>query len=140
MIRRPPRSTLFPYTTLFRSLRQQHPTWTVSQIRAALEETGAPVYSDSGRTVEASPLREGGGRIDLAKANTPLIFAEPPFVSFGLMRGGTARNVQLTDAGGGAGAWQVRVSDPCGLLRAPAPLDLPGTPIASVAATPARNG
>src|SRR5260370_4689882 len=24
MIRRPPRSTLFPYTTLFRSLRQQH--------------------------------------------------------------------------------------------------------------------
>src|SRR2546422_2363615 len=25
MIRRPPRSTLFPYTTLFRSLRQQTP-------------------------------------------------------------------------------------------------------------------
>src|SRR2546427_8108966 len=25
MIRRPPRSTLFPYTTLFRSLRQEHP-------------------------------------------------------------------------------------------------------------------
>src|SRR5688572_32729634 len=24
MIRRPPRSTLFPYTTLFRSLRRQH--------------------------------------------------------------------------------------------------------------------
>src|SRR3712207_7144496 len=24
MIRRPPRSTLFPYTTLFRSLRQEH--------------------------------------------------------------------------------------------------------------------
>src|SRR5258707_11937834 len=24
MIRRPPRSTLFPYTTLFRSLRQRH--------------------------------------------------------------------------------------------------------------------
>src|SRR2546425_8849959 len=25
MIRRPPRSTLFPYTTLFRSLQRQHP-------------------------------------------------------------------------------------------------------------------
>src|SRR5256885_6356561 len=25
MIRRPPRSTLFPYTTLFRSLRPEHP-------------------------------------------------------------------------------------------------------------------
>src|SRR3712207_9422689 len=25
MIRRPPRSTLFPYTTLFRSLRARHP-------------------------------------------------------------------------------------------------------------------
>src|SRR3989475_2171541 len=30
MIRRPPRSTLFPYTTLFRSIcaaRQAHPSW-----------------------------------------------------------------------------------------------------------------
>src|SRR2546422_8284949 len=28
MIRRPPRSTLFPYTTLFRSLRNQAMQWT----------------------------------------------------------------------------------------------------------------
>src|SRR2546427_13292992 len=28
MIRRPPRSTLFPYTTLFRSLRPRHPSRT----------------------------------------------------------------------------------------------------------------
>src|SRR5256885_3860732 len=27
MIRRPPRSTLFPYTTLFRSVRDQQCTW-----------------------------------------------------------------------------------------------------------------
>src|SRR5256885_12179423 len=27
MIRRPPRSTLFPYTTLFRSFTQTNPTW-----------------------------------------------------------------------------------------------------------------
>src|SRR3712207_7001640 len=37
MIRRPPRSTLFPYTTLFRSLeRPFHPTTLVSAVRAAL--------------------------------------------------------------------------------------------------------
>src|SRR3712207_7412367 len=30
MIRRPPRSTLFPYTTLFRSGRGRHPTCTPS--------------------------------------------------------------------------------------------------------------
>src|SRR3712207_7551721 len=29
MIRRPPRSTLFPYTTLFRSRRYRSPVWTV---------------------------------------------------------------------------------------------------------------
>src|SRR5688572_31623688 len=29
MIRRPPRSTLFPYTTLFRSFLAEHPDWSV---------------------------------------------------------------------------------------------------------------
>src|SRR3989475_13038805 len=33
MIRRPPRSTLFPYTTLFRSLRQHHPPLHVLLLR-----------------------------------------------------------------------------------------------------------
>src|SRR2546430_12649838 len=33
MIRRPPRSTLFPYTTLFRSLREQAKTYGVSETR-----------------------------------------------------------------------------------------------------------
>src|SRR3712207_8508061 len=40
MIRRPPRSTLFPYTTLFRSQGQGHET-TFAQIVA--EELGLPV-------------------------------------------------------------------------------------------------
>src|SRR5258707_428775 len=30
MIRRPPRSTLFPYTTLFRSQNQQNPHWSLT--------------------------------------------------------------------------------------------------------------
>ncbi len=117
-------------------LREQHPGWTVAQIRAALEETGAPVYADQARSVESSPLREGGGRIDLVKANAPLFFADPPFVSFGLLHGGASRTVQLTDAGGGTGAWQVRVADPCALVTAPSTATVPGTLSVSVAATP----
>src|SRR4051812_49563372 len=34
MIRRPPRSTLFPYTTLFRSRRARFATWSAGNIRA----------------------------------------------------------------------------------------------------------
>src|SRR5256885_16313123 len=40
MIRRPPRSTLFPYTTLFRSLRQVHPHNPVSLHRDDAERLG----------------------------------------------------------------------------------------------------
>src|SRR5438874_7147579 len=44
MIRRPPRSTLFPYTTLFRSqiekaiiqLKQEHPSWGAPKLRERL--------------------------------------------------------------------------------------------------------
>src|SRR2546430_13521233 len=37
MIRRPPRSTLFPYTTLFRSFRRPHP-----EVRAGKAVDGVP--------------------------------------------------------------------------------------------------
>src|SRR2546426_2413167 len=33
MIRRPPRSTLFPYTTLFRSKLENYPVWVIAKIR-----------------------------------------------------------------------------------------------------------
>src|SRR3712207_7225563 len=35
MIRRPPRSTLFPYTTLFRSAAAAHASWVVSFVEGA---------------------------------------------------------------------------------------------------------
>src|SRR2546426_7479859 len=35
MIRRPPRSTLFPYTTLFRSALARPPEWRLSHVRTA---------------------------------------------------------------------------------------------------------
>src|SRR2546422_10236656 len=43
MIRRPPRSTLFPYTTLFRSIREPF------QARSADRTIGAAVVTGSGR-------------------------------------------------------------------------------------------
>src|SRR5690554_7661201 len=44
MIRRPPRSTLFPYTTLFRSEAHRR-----NQRRALVSSTSASLYSRTGR-------------------------------------------------------------------------------------------
>jgi hypothetical protein len=92
--------------------------------------TGDPTYVDQARNVQASPLREGGGRIDLPRANTPLVFASPSSLSFGLMKPGTTKalNVALTDAGGGAGTWSVSFGDAQGTRpSAPASVTVPGT-------------
>src|SRR3712207_7893849 len=56
MIRRPPRSTLFPYTTLFRSVRDR-----LRHLRAiALRELGRPDESadELAALVDEDPLRE----------------------------------------------------------------------------------
>src|SRR5258708_19357710 len=42
MIRRPPRSTLFPYTTLFRSRRSSWPTCTTTRSRPRLRGEPCP--------------------------------------------------------------------------------------------------
>src|SRR3989441_4394436 len=62
MIRRPPRSTLFPYTTLFRS-----------QSMLAREQTGGPEDTREGLVVEDSRQRlcEHGGNAELAVADRP---------------------------------------------------------------------
>ena len=106
-------------------LRQRHPTWTPAQIKSALALTGAPVRGVRG---EVSPLREGGGRIDLVRADTPLVFANPTSISFGLRRpGATAtRTVELSDAGRGAGTWGVTLSTAQQLVRVPAQVTVPG--------------
>ena len=85
-------------------LKQQHPTWTVAQIKSALMLTGDPVYTTAQRNVETTPMTSGGGRIDLARATTPLVFAAPSSASFGLLKPRTHKTVSisLSDAGGGA--------------------------------------
>src|SRR5260221_8483666 len=42
MIRRPPRSTLFPYTTLFRSQRTLHPAAQAPPLRSVPDHGGSP--------------------------------------------------------------------------------------------------
>src|SRR2546427_8268094 len=60
MIRRPPRSTLFPYTTLFRSLKMQ---WTDRQIDRL-------VYELCGLTEEEDRIVAGVNSNDSHKRNT----------------------------------------------------------------------
>src|SRR3712207_7567363 len=67
MIRRPPRSTLFPYTTLFRSLPVGGRLRAPGHVRRGLDD---PVHRDPGRR---PPLRlaQGGPAVGLIE-RTPL--------------------------------------------------------------------
>ncbi len=125
-------------------LKQQHPTWTVAQIKSALMQTGDPAYADEARTREATPLNGGGGRINVARANAPLVFAAPSSASFGLLKPGAAKtiSISLTDAGGGAGAWTVSLTHAQGAQPAvPASILVPGTlAVAAKIAAGAREG
>jgi len=91
-------------------LLQRHPTWTVREVKSALASTGAVVHP-TGRTGEVSVLREGGGRIDLASADKPLIFTSPTSLSWGLVRRGFSDTKELStaDAGGGSAPWSVSI-------------------------------
>ena len=91
-------------------LLQRHPTWTVQQVKSALASTGDEVHP-TGRSGEVSVLREGGGRIDLVRANRPLIFTDPTSLGWGLVRRGFSGTKKLStaDAGGGNAPWSVSI-------------------------------
>jgi subtilisin family serine protease len=95
-------------------LRERHPGWSVDQVKSALVSTGGPAWADTARTQEAPVILEGGGLVNLPRADAPLLFTEPSSLSFhgvdvthGAQRVG--RLVHLTDAGGGAGLWTVEL-------------------------------
>jgi subtilisin family serine protease len=96
-------------------LRKRHPAWTPAQLKSALVTTGSLLPS--------GPLRTGGGLIAVARADAPLLFAEPSSVSFGLVPSGQSPEVvvKLTDAGGGAGTWTVS-----GIFATPRTVTVPG--------------
>jgi subtilisin family serine protease len=111
-------------------LKQRHPAWTVAQLKSALAQTGDPVHSASGSEVPTT--REGGGLVDLPRADVPLIFAAPTGLSFGLLApaASATRSVELSDAGGGAGDWAATtiVQQGSGTVTVAAPtLTVPGT-------------
>ena len=95
-------------------LLQHHPGWSPLQVRSALTSTGAPAWSDTARTAEASVLLEGGGVIDVMSADDPDVFTNPTTLSFGDLNaaaGAVTRPLalEISDAGGGAGTWSVEV-------------------------------
>ena len=92
-------------------LLQRHPAWTPTQVKSALETTGDPVHAEK-TTDEIGPAREGGGRIDLVRADQPLIFTAPENLSWGLVKRGFSgtKTVAITDAGGGIAPWTASVS------------------------------
>jgi hypothetical protein len=122
-------------------LRQQHPDWTVEQVKGALTMTAGPVWLSSERTTEAPPTRGGAGTLNIARADAPLVHSSPVSVSFGLVRRSTAasRTLRLTDAGGGAGAWRIAVrtaGGPPGVsVIAPAEVTVPGALTVDATAT-----
>ena len=100
------------------------------QIKSALASTGDPVHAVGGAEVAAT--REGGGRIDLPRADNPLIFTDPVGLSFGLVKpGATAtQTLGVTDAGGGPAPWTLTIavqSAPAGATLTASPTVVPGT-------------
>jgi subtilisin family serine protease len=91
-------------------LLQRHPAWTVAQVKSALASTGGPVHP-AGGSAQVSTMREGGGRIDLARADRPLLFTDPTSLGWGLVRRGLSSTTRLAtaDAGGGSSPWSVSV-------------------------------
>jgi minor extracellular serine protease Vpr len=95
-------------------LLDRHPSWTAQQVKSALVSTAGPAWADSARTQEASVLLEGGGLIDVRRADDPQLFTNPASLSFGdlnVSRGSasTPLLLALSDAGDGAGSWDVEV-------------------------------
>ena len=95
-------------------LLQAHPTWTPRQMRSAFVSTAGPAWGNTARTEEAPVLLQGGGLVDVVRADQPLLFTSPVSLSFGdlnVNRGGQTRALatQLDDAGGGAGTWSVEL-------------------------------
>jgi minor extracellular serine protease Vpr len=96
-------------------LIQLHRGWSPQQVKSALVSTAGAAWADTARTQEAPVTLEGGGLVDLPRADRPLVFTEPASLSFqdlnvNLRSDSRALVVRVTDAGDGAGTWQVQLA------------------------------
>jgi hypothetical protein len=110
-------------------LVQLHRDWSAQQIKSALISTAGPAWSNTARTQEAPVTFEGGGLINVMRANDPQVFTDPASLSFrdlDITHGPQAKAllVRVADAGGGAGAWSVEVMPQS--VTAGATVDVPG--------------
>ena len=126
-------------------LRQRHPTWTPAQVKSALATTGDRAFLDGARTTEAATTREGGGVVNLPRADRPLFFTSPVALSFGLIPATTTatQTLTLSDAGDGAGSWTVTVEPQTGAagttVTVPPTATVPGTLPVTVTTAGAPN-
>jgi minor extracellular serine protease Vpr len=117
-------------------LLQLHRGWSPQQVKSALVSTAGAAWGDTARTDEAPVTLEGGGLVDLPRADRPLVFTDPVSLSFqdlDVNHGSDSRAllVRVTDAGDGAGTWQVQLqpqatSDGASLQLPPALFVPPG--------------
>jgi minor extracellular serine protease Vpr len=95
-------------------LLQLHRAWSPQEVKSALVSTAGAAWADTARTQEAPVTLEGGGLVDLPRADRPLVFTEPASLSFQELdvnhrSDSRALLVRVTDAGDGAGTWQVQL-------------------------------
>src|SRR3954452_6388228 len=95
-------------------LLQLHPGWTAQQVKSALVSTAGPAWANTARTIEAPVQLEGGGLINVARANDPKFFTSPVSLAFDdldVTNGPKQQSmlVTLQDAAGGGGDWTVEV-------------------------------
>src|SRR3712207_7793241 len=77
MIRRPPRSTLFPYTTLFRSLHAFPDTWSEAERRSGIQETSC---RESGSFPYVAMAWAASPRVLALDPGSPIHSADAPFL------------------------------------------------------------
>src|SRR5260370_21057038 len=83
MIRRPPRSTLFPYTTLFRSTRDGRPDrWLVGRFRSDRDTLTQPII-DMGRDRSEEHTSELQSHLNLV---CRLLLEKKKYITYSLIR------------------------------------------------------
>ena len=76
-------------------LKQIHPDWTPANIKSAMMSTSKylEIYNYDGSN--AQPLDMGAGRLDVAAATDPGVFLDPPSLSYGLVKSGTPKTIDV---------------------------------------------